>query len=84
MQGAVGAEAETILAQRDVPGIIAIEILAEHFIGALADAAAQGVADIDAFSRDPESHFDASIGLVADTRAFSVSIESKRGSRFLI
>src|SRR5438445_1924458 len=64
MQCAVGAETETILAQRDVAGIIAIEILAQDFLGALADAPAQGLADADAFSRDPESHFDASIGLV--------------------
>src|ERR1700720_1365763 len=64
MQRAVGAETETILAQRDVAGIIAIEILAQDFLGALADAPAQGVADADAFSRDPESHFGASIGLV--------------------
>src|SRR5258706_4770543 len=64
MQCAVGAETETILAQRDVAGIIAIEILAQDFLGALADAPAQGLADADAFSRDPESHFYASIGLV--------------------
>src|SRR5207247_1122564 len=64
MQCAVGAETETVLAQRDVAGIIAIEILAQDFLGALADAPAQGLANADAFSRDPESHFDASIGLV--------------------
>src|ERR1700682_6633359 len=64
MQRAVSTETETILAQRDVAGIIAIEIFAQDFIGALADASAQGLADADAFSRDPESHFDASIGLV--------------------
>src|SRR5258707_3917944 len=64
MQCAVGAETETILAQCDVAGVIAIEILAQDFLGALADAPAQGLADADAFSRDPESHFDASIGLV--------------------
>src|ERR1700674_3090897 len=63
MQRAVGAEAETILAQRDMAGIVAVEIFAQDFIGALADASAQRVADIDAFSRDPESHFDASIRL---------------------
>src|SRR5467141_4036156 len=63
MQRAVGAEAETILAQRDVAGIIAVEIFPQDFIGALADAPAQRVADIDTFSRDPESHVDASIGL---------------------
>src|SRR3982074_1920055 len=56
MQRAVGSEAKTILAQRDVAGIIAIEIFAQDFIGALADATAQGLADADAFSRDPKSH----------------------------
>ena len=56
MQRAVGAEAEAILAQRDVPGIIAVEIFAQHFVGALADPPAQRVADTDAFSRNPESH----------------------------
>src|SRR5260370_6168144 len=64
MQCAVGAETETILAQCDVAGVIAIEILAHDFLGALADAPAQGLANADTFSRDPESHFDASIGLV--------------------
>jgi len=49
MQCAVGAKTETIFAQRDVAGIIAIEILAQDFIGALADAPAQGLADADAF-----------------------------------
>ena len=57
VQRTVGAEAETILAQRDMPGIIAIEILAQHLVGALADTPAQRVADIDAFSRNPQSHF---------------------------
>src|SRR3984957_20080527 len=56
MQRAVGAETETILAQRDVAGIIAVEIFTQHLIGALADTPAQRVADADAFSRDPESH----------------------------
>src|ERR1700679_210695 len=56
MQRAVGAETETVLAQGDVTGIIAVEIFAQHFIGALADTPAQRVADADAFSRDPESH----------------------------
>ena len=56
MQRAIGAEAEAILAQRDVAGIIAVEIFAQHFLGALADAPAQRVADADAFSRDPEGH----------------------------
>src|SRR5205814_6375530 len=51
MQRAVGAEAETILAQRDMAGVIAIEIFAQDFVGALADAPAQRVADTDAFSR---------------------------------
>src|SRR5512139_523150 len=62
MQRAIGAEAEPILAERDVAGIIAVEIFAQDFLGALADTTAQGVTDADAFSRDPESHFDASLG----------------------
>jgi hypothetical protein len=57
MQRAIGAEAETILAQRDVAGVIAVEIFAQDFVGALADASAQRFADADAFSRDPEGHF---------------------------
>src|SRR5579863_3554157 len=56
MQRAVGAEAEAILAQRDVAGIIAIEIFAQHFVGALADPPTQRVTDSDAFSRDAQSH----------------------------
>src|SRR5581483_6712465 len=41
---------------RDVAGIIAVEIFAQDFVGAIADAVAQRLADADAFSRDPESH----------------------------
>src|SRR5664279_110556 len=67
MQRAVGTKTVAILAQRDVAGIIAVEIFAQHFICAFADAAAQGIADADAFSRDPQCHFGASIRLVADT-----------------
>src|SRR5687768_13621246 len=61
MQCTVGAKTEAVLGQRDVAGIIAVEIFAQHFVGALADAGAQRVADADAFSRDPQSHDDASI-----------------------
>src|SRR5437899_11530534 len=63
MQRAVGAETEAILGERDVAGIIPVEIFAQNFFRALADAAAQRFADVDAFSRDPKSHVDASIGL---------------------
>src|SRR5579872_2941950 len=66
MQRAIGSEAKPILAQRDMARIIAVEIFSQHFIGAFADAPAQGVADADAFSRDPESHKGASIGLEQD------------------
>jgi len=62
MQRAVGAEAETVLGERDVAGIIAVKILAQDFVGSFADAAAQRFADADAFSRDPKSHGRASIG----------------------
>jgi hypothetical protein len=50
MQRAIGAETEAILAQRDVAGLIAVEIFAQDFIGALTDAPAQRFTDVDAFS----------------------------------
>ena len=53
MQRAVGAEAEAVLAERNVAGIIAVEIFAQDLFGALADASAQRFADADAFSRNP-------------------------------
>src|SRR5947209_5392390 len=56
MQRAVGAEAEAVLAERDVAGIIAVEIFAQDFFGAFADAPAQRFADTDAFARDPYGH----------------------------
>src|SRR5216683_1931373 len=78
MQRAVGAETEAILAQRDVAGILAVEIFAQHFIGALADTPAQRIADIDTFSRDAESHFDASIGLERGQYPESTVTQSSR------
>ena len=56
MQRAVGAEAEAILAQRDVAGIIAVEIFSQDLIGALADARTKRVADTDAFPGDSKGH----------------------------
>src|SRR3954468_742574 len=56
MQRAVGAEAEAVLAERDVAGIIAVEIFAQDFFGAFADASAQRFAYTDAFARDPYGH----------------------------
>src|SRR5947199_5945780 len=56
MQRAVGTKAKTVLAERDVAGIIAVEILAQDFFGAFADAPAQRFADTDAFARDPYGH----------------------------
>jgi hypothetical protein len=56
MQRTIGTEAEAILAQRDVTGIIAVEIFAQHFLGSLADAITQRFTDADAFSRDPKGH----------------------------
>src|SRR6195256_859696 len=56
MQRAVGAEAEAVLAERDVAGIIAVEIFAQHLFGAFADSPAQRFADTDAFARDPYGH----------------------------
>src|SRR6201999_3336554 len=53
---AVGAKAEAVLAERDVAGIIAVEIFPQHLVGARADAVAQRFTDADAFSRNPESH----------------------------
>jgi hypothetical protein len=61
MQRVVGAEAEAVLGERDVAGIIPVKILSQHFVGAIADAVAQRLADADAFSRDPKSHDGASI-----------------------
>ena len=55
MQRAIGPEAEAVLGERDVAGIIAVEIFAQDFIGAIADALAQRFADADAFSRTRES-----------------------------
>src|SRR6185437_550647 len=56
MQRAIGAEAEAVLAQRDMAGEIAVEIFAQDLLGTLADPAAQRLADTDAFSRNPQSH----------------------------
>ena len=56
VQRAIGLEAEAVLGERDVAGIVAIEILAEHLVGALADAAAQRFADADALSGNPQGH----------------------------
>jgi hypothetical protein len=61
MQRTIGAEAEAVFAERDVTGIVAIEIFAKDLIGPLAHAASQSVSDIDAFSRDTKGHADASI-----------------------
>src|SRR3954469_14624784 len=56
MQRTVGSEAEAVLAQRDVAGIIAVEIFAQDLFSPVGDTAAQGLADVDALSRDAESH----------------------------
>lgn len=56
MQRTVGAEAEAVLAQRDVTRVIAVEIFAQDLFSPVVDAAAQGLADVDALSRDAESH----------------------------
>src|SRR3954451_7391446 len=56
VQRAVGTEAETVLAERDMAGIVAVEIFAQDFFGAFADAPAQRFADIDAFARDSYGH----------------------------
>src|ERR1700761_1419635 len=61
MQRTIGTETEAVLAQRDVAGIVAVEIFTQDFFGAFADAIAQGVADADAFTRDPKGHGQASL-----------------------
>src|SRR5260370_16753526 len=57
MQRAVGAEAETILAQGDMAGIVAVEIFPQHFVGPLPDASPPPAAHPHAFSRHPQSHY---------------------------
>jgi hypothetical protein len=47
MDGAFGAEAETVARQRDVPGIAAVKILAHDFGDAVADAPAQRLAEVE-------------------------------------
>src|SRR5579863_1413164 len=61
MQRAIRTKAGAVLAQRDMAGIIAVEIFAQHLVGSLTHPSAQGVTDRDAFSRDPESHWAASL-----------------------
>lgn len=50
MDDAFGVEAERFLADRDVAGESAVEILSECFQNARADALAQCFADLDIFS----------------------------------
>src|ERR1700704_638309 len=57
MQRAVGAEAEAVLAQRDVAGIVAVEIFSQDFIGALADARTKRFANTDALPGDSKGHW---------------------------
>jgi hypothetical protein len=42
-------------------GIVAVEIFAQDLVGALADAPAQRFTDADALSRNPKTHFCASL-----------------------
>src|SRR5207344_1762062 len=56
MQCAVSAEAEAVLAQRDVARIITVEIFPQDLIGALADARTKRFADADAFPGDSKGH----------------------------
>jgi hypothetical protein len=56
MQRAIGAEAEAVLAQRDVAGLITFKIFSQDLIGALADARTKRVADADTFPGDSKGH----------------------------
>ena len=50
MQRAVGTETEAVLAERDVAGIIAVEIFTQDLFGPVGDAAAEGLADANAMA----------------------------------
>ena len=56
MQRTVGAETEAVLAQRDVAGVIAVEIFTQDLFGPIVHAAAEGLADVNALARNPKSH----------------------------
>ena len=56
MQRTIGFESKAVLAESHMTGIVAVEIFTQHFLGAVADAPAQGFTDIDAFARDSNAH----------------------------
>src|SRR5262245_44282469 len=56
MHHAFGAEAERLLADRDVAGIAAVEILVDRFRNPRADPGAQRLADVDVLARDAKRH----------------------------
>src|SRR3954452_16357237 len=78
MQRAIGAKTKAVLAERDVAGIIAVEILAKDFFGAFADASAQRFADTDAFARDPYGHV---MPRFSKVQEISIQIGGSRSSR---
>src|SRR5690242_17614023 len=82
MQRAIGLKAEAVLGQRDVTGIIAVEIFAQHFIGTFADAVAQRLADADAFSRNPEGHGKPRLAGLGESRLNRFAIGATRAERF--
>ncbi len=49
MNGAFGAEPETVARQRDMPGIASVKIFAHGFGDPVADALAQSIADVEIF-----------------------------------
>ena len=56
MQRTVGTEADLVLANREVAGVVAVKMLAQHLVGAVADALAQRFADADALAGDSDRH----------------------------
>src|SRR5579864_235509 len=56
MNGAFGAEAEAVPRQGQVPGIAAVEILGHGLGDAVADAVAQGRADVEVLSGNAKCH----------------------------
>src|SRR5258708_27740132 len=56
MDRAFGVEAEALLLHRHMPGISAVEILAQRLRDTGAHALAQGFADVEVFSRDAKWH----------------------------
>src|SRR5438445_6595329 len=56
MQRTVGAEADLVLADGEVTGVVAFKIFAQDFVGAVAHSLTQRFANADALAGDSDRH----------------------------